>query len=105
MNLTMPMPDAGKRPSPSPCTTPSLRCATLLCFAMLLAAGVPAVTRADESISPESVSPLLTQRLSAARAALASTDGSLPAQASAQAAAIERLFDLLEESAQLESDE
>ncbi|HEY7872444.1 MAG TPA: CHAT domain-containing tetratricopeptide repeat protein [Rudaea sp.] len=47
----------------------------------------------------------LEQRLTAARAELAAADAQKPSQPAAQAAAVERLFDLLDEGGQLDSDE
>jgi CHAT domain-containing protein/tetratricopeptide (TPR) repeat protein len=94
------MPDAGKRSSITPCATHSPRCGMLLCCAMLLASCMSTVALADESTPVP-----LTQRLSAARAALSTADAAQPPQPSMQVLAVEHLFDLLDESALLESDE
>jgi len=94
------MPDTGKRPSITPRATYSPGHAILLCCAVLLAVCVPTVVLGD---APTAV-PLM-QRLNAARAALDAADAAPAPQPAAQALAIERLFDLLDESALLESDE
>jgi CHAT domain-containing protein/tetratricopeptide (TPR) repeat protein len=93
----MPMPDPGKPFSIASRTPHPARHVARLCATMLLAVCVPDISHADEAMSAP-----LAQRLSAARTALEASD---VAQPRAQALAIERLFDLLDESAQLESDE
>ena len=72
-----------------------LRCG---CVAILLGALSTVAIAADFPAS-------LEQRLTAAHAELTAADAQKPAQPAAQAAAVERLFDLLDEGGQLETDE